>query len=162
MAYAYAVRDGAEHFAQAELIAAGFARVGDQVGSRDCAAELLGRENAARKAKLGLWADLYYEVLNADNPSDVLARRGQFALVEGKVLSVRPSGATIYINFGRRWSVDFTVTILKRNERSFKAAGLDLKGLAGRRIRVRGWIEERGGPWIEAVHPEQIELNDRE
>ncbi|HXQ82989.1 MAG TPA: hypothetical protein VN769_02870 [Xanthobacteraceae bacterium] len=74
------------------------------------------------------------------------------------------------MNFGRRWSEGFTVTILKRNARNFTAAGLDLKGLAGRRVRVRGWIEERGGtagspggstggsPWIEAVHPEQIEI----
>jgi hypothetical protein len=23
---------------------------------------------------------------------------------------------------------------------------------------VRGWIEERGGPWIEAAGPEQIEI----
>ncbi len=61
------------------------------------------------------------------------------------------------MNFGRRWSEDFTVTILKRNERSFKAAGLDLKGLAGRRVRVRGWIEAARRPWIEAAHPEQIE-----
>jgi hypothetical protein len=27
---------------------------------------------------------------------------------------------------------------------------------------VRGWIEQRGGPWIEATRPEQIELIDRE
>jgi hypothetical protein len=47
---------------------------------------------------------------------------------------------------------------LKRNERKFTAAGLAPKSLAGRQIRVRGWIEERGGPWIEAMYPEQIEL----
>ena len=96
----------------------------------------------------------------ADHPSDVLAERGHFALVEGKVASVRPSGATIYVNFGRRWSEDFTVTILKRNERSFAAAGIDPNKLAGRRVRVRGWIEQRGGPWIEAARPEQIEVAD--
>jgi hypothetical protein len=28
-------------------------------------------------------------------------------------------------------------------------------------VRVRGWIEERGGPWIEAARPEQIEITDR-
>ena len=166
VAYADAVRDDSERLAQAELVSAGFARVGDRVGSRACAAELLRREDAARKAKLGLWANSYYGVLHADNPAQVLAQRGRFALVEGEVVSVRESGATIYVNFGRRWSEDFSVTILKRNERSFTAAGLDLKRLAGRRVRVRGWIEERGGeggsPWIEAAHPEQIELNDRE
>jgi endonuclease YncB( thermonuclease family) len=163
-AYAYAVRDGDELFAQGELISSGFARVGDRVGSRTCATELLNRESAARRANLGLWADPYYEVLDAKTPADVLARRGRFALVEGKVVSVRTSGATIYVNFGQRWSEDFTVTVLKRNERNFTAAGLDLKGLAGRRVRVRGWIEQRGGPegspWIEAAHPEQIEIAD--
>ncbi|MGD0024356.1 MAG: thermonuclease family protein [Xanthobacteraceae bacterium] len=165
VAYADAVRDDSERLAQAELLSAGFARVGDRVGSRDCAAELLRREDAARKAKLGLWANSYYDVLHADNTADVLAQRGRFALVEGEVVSVRESGATIYVNFGRRWSEDFSVTIQKRNERSFVAAGLDLKRLAGRRVRVRGWIEERGGeggsPWIEAARPEQIEPADR-
>jgi endonuclease YncB( thermonuclease family) len=157
--YAYAVRDGDEIFAQGELLAAGFARVGNRVGSRACAADLLGRENAARKANLGLWANSYYDVLNAETPADVLAQRGRFALVEGKVVSVRESGATIYVNFGQRWSEDFAVTVLKRNERNFTAAGLDLKGLAGRRVRVRGWIEQRGGsPRIEAAQPEQIEM----
>ena len=62
-----------------------------------------------------------------------------------------------------------SVTIRKRNEGSFTAANLDLKRFAGRRLRVRGWIEARGGvgssplhaPWIEAVYPEQIETADR-
>src|SRR5579864_9064499 len=164
VAYAYAMRDGEELFAQGELIASGFARVGDHAGGRSCAMELHKSENAARAAKLGLWADSYYEVLKAETAADVLARRGRFALVEGRVVSVRESGATIYVNFGRRWSEDFTVTVLKRNERNFTAAGLDLKGLAGRRIRVRGFVEARGGtgrsPWIEAEYPEQIETAD--
>jgi endonuclease YncB( thermonuclease family) len=164
VAFAYAVRDGEELFAQGELIASGFARVGDHVGSRSCTLALLKSENAARAAKLGLWADSHYDVLDAETPTDVLARRGRFAVVEGKVVSVRESGATIYVNFGRRWSEDFTVTVLKRNERNFTAAGLDLKGLAGRRIRVRGFVEARGGtgrsPWIEADYPEQIETAD--
>ncbi len=162
VAYAFTVRDGVEHFAQADLVAAGVARVAARAGGHACVLELLTRENAARQAKLGLWADPYYELLSADSPADVLAEQGHFALVEGKVVSVRESGATIYVNFGRRWSEDFTVTISKRNERSFTAAGFEPKKLAGRRVRVRGWIEERGGPWIEAVRPEQIEFADRE
>ena len=91
----------------------------------------------------------------------ILAVRGHFAVVEGKVLSVRESGGTIYVNFGRRWSEDFTVTTPKRNERTFEAAGLPLKKLAGRHVRVRGTVEERGGPWIEALHPGQIEIAEQ-
>jgi len=37
-------------------------------------------------------------------------------------------------------------------------AGLTPKVLTGRHIEVRGWVEERGGPAIEAVRPEQIEI----
>jgi endonuclease YncB( thermonuclease family) len=162
-AYVYAVRDGEEIFAQGELIASGFARVGDRVGSRACAIDLLGRESAARRQKLGLWGNSYYHVLDAETPADVLAQRGRFALVEGRVVSVRESGATIYVNFGQRWSEGFAVTVLKRNERNFAAAGLDLKGLTGRRVRVRGWVEARGAagsPGIVAEHPEQIEMAD--
>jgi endonuclease YncB( thermonuclease family) len=156
--------------AQAELLAQGFARVSDFVGDPNCAAELLRRENAARQAKLGLWADPYYDPLPADRPADILAWRGRFALVEGDVVSVHGSGATIYVNFGRRWSEEFAVTIRKRNERKFAAAGVDVNGLAGRRVRVRGFIEARGGfadtpwraPWIEAARPEQIETVGRD
>ena len=159
IAYAIAMRDGADHAVQSELLAHGHARVAARVGSRGCA---MRSEALARKAKLGLWGSSYYDLLNADNPAGMLAEQGRFVLVEGKVLSVRESGATIYVNFGRRWTEDFTVTILKRNERNFAAAGFELKKLAGRHVRVRGWIEERGGPWIEATRPEQIELADRE
>jgi endonuclease YncB( thermonuclease family) len=161
LAYAYTLRDGDEFLLQRELVAEGFARVSARIAS-SCAANLLEREKAAREAKLGLWADPYYEVINAEMPKDVLAHRGRFALVEGKVASVRESGPTVYVNFGRRRIGDITVTILKRNERSFAAAGLDLRGLASRRIRVRGWIETRGGErsWIEAERPEQIEMAD--
>ena len=74
---------------------------------------------------------------------------------------MRESGGTIYVNFGRRWTEDFTVTVLRRHERTFGAAGLDLKALAGRQVRVRGFVEERGGPWIEVTRPEQIEVAGR-
>jgi endonuclease YncB( thermonuclease family) len=148
VAYVFAAGDGGMRFAQAELLTAGLARVAARVGSQTCAAELLSREQAARTSKLGLWGSSYYVLLDAEKPADLLGELGHFALVEGRVVSVRESGATIYVNFGRRWTEDFTVTILKRNERSFTAAGLEPKRLAGRRVRIRGWIEERGGPWI--------------
>jgi endonuclease YncB( thermonuclease family) len=166
VAFAYTLRDGDTLFVQGELIASGFARVGDRVGSRACAAELLSRENAARKAGLGLWADPGFQVFDAQTPASVLAQRGRFAVVEGDIDSVRQSGATIYLNFGRDWSEDFTVTIPKRNERLFAASGLDVMRLGGSRVRVRGFVEARGStgasPSIAAERPEQIETVSRE
>jgi endonuclease YncB( thermonuclease family) len=146
---------------QETLLAKGRALVAAQVGDADCASELHRAEALARAAHLGVWSDPTVLVRSADDPAGVLTQRGRFALVEGQVLSVRESGATIYVNFGRRWSEDFTVTVPKRLEKTFTKAGLELKKLSGRRVRVRGTVEERGGPWIEAVRPEQIEIADR-
>jgi hypothetical protein len=41
---------------------------------------------------------------------------------------------------------------------AFEAAGLAPKSLENRRIRVRGYIEARGGPRIEALLVGQIEM----
>ena len=159
---AFAFVSGDRRPVQEALLAQGQARVSARVGDMACAAELLAAEQQARTARLGLWADPVYGMRQAEHPADVLAERGRFAVVEGKVLSVRESGGTIYMNFGRRWSEDFTVTVLKRNERSFTSAGRELKKLSGRTVRIRGVIEERGGPWIEASRPEQIEIAERD
>src|SRR5204863_9926526 len=97
-------------------------------------------------------------VFEAGNGAALLVHQGQFAIAEGKVSSVRTTGGIIYINFGRRWSEALTVTISKRHERIFLTSGLMPGRLENRRIRVRGWIDERGGPRIEATRPEQIEI----
>ena len=143
------------------MLAAGYARVAAQLGDRACAGELLVHERAARDAKLGLWGEPYYSVVQADSGTLLLDGRGRFTLAEGKVLSVRESGGTIYINFGRRGSQALTVTILKRHERIFAAAGVAPNRLENRHVRVRGWVEERNGPRIEASGPEQIEILER-
>jgi endonuclease YncB( thermonuclease family) len=174
VAYAEILHADQRRSAEADMVSAGFAEVSDDAGSQACATELLRRETIARKAKLGLWADPYYDPIPADNPADIIARRGHFALVEGQVVSVHASGATLYVNFGQHWSQDFAVTIRRRNEHNFAAAGLDLQGLAGRQVLIRGWIEAHSAnandtgagfwraPWIEVAHTEQIELADHD
>ena len=155
---AFAFAGDAQQSLQQALLAEGQARVSARIGDKACADGLLTIERAARAARRGLWADPNFAPLRAENIAQLQAERGHFALVEGKVLSVRESGATIYVNFGRRWTRDFTVTILRRQQRAFAAAGIEPKQLEGRRIRVRGWIEQRGGPIIAAEAPEQIEF----
>jgi endonuclease YncB( thermonuclease family) len=157
-AFVFSRAAGLEASVQHDMVLSGLARAAPLGGGTACAAELLAREREARGAGRGLWADSRNAVRRADDPASILEARGHMAVVEGRVLSVRESGGTIYVNFGRRWSQDFTVTIAKRSERVFSASGLPPKGLERRQVRVRGWIEERGGPWIEATSPEQIEI----
>jgi endonuclease YncB( thermonuclease family) len=158
VAHAYLTRAGAERSAAHDLLARGHARVAAKVGHAACAAELLARERTARAAGVGLWATPDHGILSAESWTQLLAEQGRFMVVEGKVLSVRESGGTIYMNFGRRWSQALTVTILKRDERMFAGAGLPPKALENRLVRVRGFVEERNGPRIEATRPEQIEI----
>jgi endonuclease YncB( thermonuclease family) len=158
---AFATVSGSETPVQYALLSAGQARFTGLGEDKDCRAALLDREQAARAARLGLWGEAVYSIRRAEAPASILSGKGRFAVVEGRVLSVRESGATIYVNFGRKWSEDFTVTVARRNERAFQDAGLALKSLAGREVRVRGIVEERGGPWIEAMRPEQIEVVER-
>jgi len=145
---------------EASLIAKGAALAAPRGDDDGCMALLRNAERTARAGKLGLWSDAARSAMHAENPAALMTAQGKFAVVEGKVLSVRESGGTLYVNFGRRWSEDFTVTILKRNARKFADAGVEPKSLERRNVRVRGFIEERGGPWIEAAIPEQIEIAD--
>lgn len=142
---------------QETLLAAGLARVSARPDNNACTRILLAQEQAARTAGLGLWSKAG-ALLDAKRPAEISAARGRFVVVEGTVLSVRESRGVLYINFGRRWTRDFTAIVLKRNERSFTRAGTALRSLAEQRIRIRGWVEQRRGPVIEAARPEQIEL----
>jgi endonuclease YncB( thermonuclease family) len=142
---------------QALLLAQGEALVSTTITNKDCAAVLAAAEAAGREAKQGTWADPT-AIKNAESQGDILAGIGRFTLVEGKVLSVRQAGATTYLNFGRNWTRDFAVTISRRVGPAFEAAGISLKSLENRRIRVRGWVEARSGPRIEVLRVGQVEL----
>jgi endonuclease YncB( thermonuclease family) len=142
---------------QAELLRLGAAMAYPPKTDPDCARELLAAENTARTAQRGIWGSSA-ALKNAERPDDILAGIGRFLVVEGKVLSARQAGATFYVNFGRRWTRDFAVTISRRIMPSFESAGVDLKSLVNKRIRVRGWVEKHGGPRMEVVRPSQIEV----
>ena len=66
----------------------------------------------------------------------------------------------LFLNFGADWRSDFTVTFRSRDRKRLEREGYDYRALAGRRIRVRGWLKSWNGPMIEATHAEQIEVLD--
>jgi endonuclease YncB( thermonuclease family) len=154
---AFVFLEGADTPVQALLLDQGAALASGTVADPNCAVELLTAEASARTARRGIWEHSIV-IKNAESSGDILARVGQFTLVEGKVRSARQAGATFYINFGKRWTDGFAVTIPRRMMPLFERTGIPLKSLENRQIRVRGWIERRGGPRIEASRPGQIEL----
>jgi endonuclease YncB( thermonuclease family) len=148
---------GSDTPVQSLLLAEGAALASPEIADKECAAALLAAEGAAKAAKKGVWNSPAV-IKNAESTDDILAGIGRFLLVEGRVLSVRQAGATTYLNFGRRWTRDFAVTISRRNMPAVESAGVVLKSLENRRIRVRGWVEAHPGPRMEVVRAGQIEV----
>ncbi|MBR0907714.1 thermonuclease family protein [Bradyrhizobium liaoningense] len=144
---------------QETLLAQGDALVSAEITDKDCAAALMASEAKARRQKKGSWADPS-AIKNAESPDNILAGIGRFVVVEGKVLSVRQAGAMTYLNFGRNWTRGFAVTISKRTLPAFESAGIPIKSLENKRIRVRGWIEGNTGPRIDLRLAGQVELLD--
>ena len=142
---------------QAMLLAQGDALVSAEIADKACAAALMASEAEARRQKKGNWADPS-AIKNAESPDDILTGIGRFMVVEGKVLSVRQAGAMTYLNFGRNWTRGFAATISKRALPAFETAGMTLKSLENRRIRVRGWVEGTVGPRIDVRLLGQVEL----
>lgn len=158
LAQIFVLEGGARLWLQEQMVARGLARVYSFADSRACAAELLIAESAARSRRLGLWSASAYRIVAATD----LERLGRlihtYQLIEGKVVAVGETRVRIYLNFAEDWRRDFTLAVERKELDAFAAAGIDLKALAGQRIRARGTLLWRNGPMIELSHPEQIEL----
>lgn len=154
--HAYVVAE--EALVQIEMLRQGLAlRAGDTSGT--CHEALAQAETPARDARRGIWASSALK--NAESSGEILARIGQFTVITGRISSVRTAGATTYLNFGPRWTRDFAATISNRSLAGFTSAGFDIPGLKGRRVWLRGWIEQRGGPRLHLTDPGQIEIAPR-
>lgn len=149
--------DDTDVWLQGALLAAGLARVRPTPDERARIADMLAIEIAAREAGAGMWRDRAFEVRPASEPARI---EGGFRIVEGRVLAAERRADVWYLNFGREWRSDFTVTIPKEVLPTFARAGIEPFALQGRSIRVRGWVQPMNGPMIELVVPEQIEVLD--
>jgi micrococcal nuclease len=149
------VHDENGRWLQGEMVARGMARVHSLPDNRSRLTELLLAEAAARAGARGIWVDPFYRVRS---PNEAEGDIDSFQIVEGVVIDLARVRDRIYLNFGPDWRTDFTVSIETRLLDAFEEAELDPMDLQGRTIRVRGWIESRNGPFIEATHPEQIEV----
>ena len=148
-----------EAWLQGYLLESGAARLRPEPDSVSCWSAMRSLEDGARTAKLGLWSSAA-AVDTSARPAEMVAKRGTLAMVEGKIIGIGESRAVFYLNFGQSWRNDFTVIVLKRQTKQFEAAGLKPGELVGKQVRVRGVVDGRDGPRIEASMPEQIEKLD--
>jgi len=151
------VESGGEAWLQDFLLRIGAARLKLDETDPTCLKALRAAESAARTARLGLWA-AEDAVLQASAVDKLLTNRGKAAMVEGRVVDLGQTAAVFYLNFGHARHKDVSVLIPKRLVKRFDTAGLAPSSLVGRRLRVRGIVEGRSAPRIEATRPEQIEI----
>jgi endonuclease YncB( thermonuclease family) len=142
---------------QRVLLQSGMARVYALDGSDPCMSALVTAENAARGAGIGLWRDAAYAVRSAEDTTALLRLAGTFQIVEGRVVDVSEIRGTTYLNFGDDWRQDFTAILRQPVRRAMLSVSLKAEDLKGERVRVRGWIERRGGPMIDVLHAALIE-----
>ena len=157
---AHLQRAGDGALIDAAMVRAGFAFLAVEPGPNSpCRTALSRLEAEARDARRHLWAEGFLAVHSASDPTLGDAAPG-YAIIEGKVLSVGKTRNRLFLNFGRKWREDFTITIYRRDLKRFVATGLDPEDMKGKRVRARGWLERRDGALINAKWPSQIERLD--
>jgi micrococcal nuclease len=141
---------------QREMLRGGWARVFISPDRHECSHELYAAEDEARQKRMGLWASDAFGVRTPD--SLTWRDLGTFQIVQGEVANASVRGSRAYLNFGRDWRRDFTVTIAPNDMTMFRSEGVDPESYAGKAVRVRGWIDRLNGFEIEAAAPQQIEV----
>lgn len=140
---------------QGEMLRLGLARVLSWPGELADIDRLYALETEARDRMRGIWAREFYAVRRPD-PDPLAQFVDSVQLVEGVVTSTADVRGRVYLNFGADYKTDFTIAIAKKNAKRF--AAINPVGLAGARVRVRGWIEMINGPMIWLDHPGRLEI----
>ncbi len=112
-------------------------------------------EEKARQAKRGIWSTPG-AVIKATDETALAAHVGLHTVVEGRVTATGTTREWIYLNFGSRWSEDFTILVAPRDFVPIFGNGLDPAMLQGTVMRVRGVVREEGGPAIFARTAEDV------
>jgi endonuclease YncB( thermonuclease family) len=142
---------------QGNLLRAGTVRMAPDRSSAPCAKQLMAAEEVARARLAGHWGD---GVFSLRTPNEIKGRAGTFQAVDGIVTTATTYKGRGYINFGADYRTDFTVTVAPADMKLFRAQRFDVKRLAGKRVRVRGWVEVYNGPEIQIATPAAIETLD--
>lgn len=142
---------------QGRLLNDGVARAAPDRASDPCGRQLAQAEDEARTAQAGHWHDGVF-ALRA--PEQLRGRVGTFQVVEGVVTTSGANKGRAYINFGANYKTDFTVTVGQDDLKLFRQMRFDVKKLAGKHVRVYGWVEQFNGPEMEISTPTAIQVLD--
>ncbi len=164
---------------QGHMLSQGHARAYILKDNTGCLRELVAHEALARASGLGLWSNAAYAPRDASRTFDLTRLRSTFQIVEGEVTGAIVGRAILILKFGPEGVValdaaaaladgdaakpvarGFSIALKPAIVRAWAARGLTLSALTGQRLRIRGWIERRGGPSIDILDAHQLEILD--
>ncbi|MFD0915023.1 thermonuclease family protein [Pseudahrensia aquimaris] len=148
-----------DRWVQGKALKAGAAIFDGQAGRSECVDEMMRLEREAIAAKKGVWSGKM-KVFQSQDVAAISAKSGQMVLVEGVVQSIGDRSSRLYLNFGQKWSEDFTGFVRRKGREAYRGDINELVALKGKRIRIRGVLEESGGPMIRIFHEAQISIED--
>lgn len=158
---AHAVSEDGE-WIQAVMASRGLAWVSGSENSRDLFIPLLKYEDLARTQGLGLWKLAAFAI--RDNDTIGNNTYNSFQVFEGTIRYVSTKGKYAFYNFDKNHKTDFTIVVNGDKVQPFRlstgAHNAAPPEFVGRRVRIRGWIEENNGPMIALQFQEQIEFLD--
>ena len=148
--------DEDEQWVNGALLANGLARVYTAPNAPEMVDQMYKIEQEARAKKIGIWEEGgRYVILTPDNLEEDM---GALVLVEGTVQKTASVKNNVYLNFGQNWKTDFTIMITPALRKKFAHEGVDILGLAGQPVRVRGYLREYNGPLIELEDTVHLEI----
>lgn len=155
---AHLQRQSDKSWVQGVLLSLGLAQV--QTGQRtpEMAEAMYAIEDQARSEKIGVWEDEKFQVKTTSSISDHL---DSFQIVEGIVTSTALKSNRVFLNFGKDWRKDFTVSVSPEDKKFFVKQGYDPLAWNKKYLRVRGWVRDYNGPFIEINHPQAVEVLEK-
>lgn len=144
---------------QGTLVARGLARAYGRPGTDACAEALVRLERRARQDGLGLWGNAAYGV-RAASRGDWQRALHTFQIVSATVRRVSRGSGDVYLTLGAWGRRAYPLAAVVVAKRSDLTGGVAPRRLVGRRVLVRGWIEQRRGPVIVIDSKGQLELID--
>jgi len=144
---------------QGALVSRGHARAYGRPGVDACTEALARLERSAREEGLGLWGNAAYRVRVAAR-GDWARAVGSYQVASGVVHRVSRGSGEIFVSLGARRGRAYPLAAVVPPNRAHLTGGAAPRTLVGRRVLVRGWIEQRRGPVIVVDSKGQLELLD--
>jgi len=153
---AQAVLEEGAVWVQGEMVSRGHAWAFSMAGDPAIMTPLKEREGAARASFSGFWGNPLYAIRSPETVGQYI---NSFQVVEGRILNVAVKKRTAFINFGQDWKTDFTIEFSRNHWDKFSSAyDFTPEVWRGKKVRIRGWVEDRNGPMIDLADATQIDF----